>query len=162
MGGFIDRMLGRNDDNGKKGSSATAKDRLQFVLVHDRINLPPELMREMQAEILEVIKRYVPDIEEDSVAIAVEQTDRYNNKIVAEIPFTKKRAAPAEDRDGNDDLGAEDFIDAEIDTDETVPNNSLRDEAETSAIDEPSLTDDDTHQIGEIYVREREADEDDD
>jgi septum formation topological specificity factor MinE len=38
MSNFFDRMFGRKSE----GSSSKAKDRLQFVLVHDRINLPPE------------------------------------------------------------------------------------------------------------------------
>ena len=37
MPNFFDRMLGRNNET----SADTAKQRLQFVLVHDRINLPP-------------------------------------------------------------------------------------------------------------------------
>jgi cell division topological specificity factor len=138
MTGFFDRMLGRNSTN--KGSSSTAKDRLKFVLLHERVNIAPEKMREMKAEIAAVIARYVPGIDPDTVDIAIEQSDRYDNKIVAEIPFTKTRGVPAVDRDENDDLKFMDDDDtlesahaAELNPelhfhqDETVRNPALQD-----------------------------------
>ena len=97
MTSFFDRMLGRNT----KGSSSTAKDRLQFVLVHDRINLPPERMREMKEEILAVISKYV-SVDRDSVDIALEQRDR-RSKIVAEIPFSQEMRQKV-DIDEDEDL----------------------------------------------------------
>lgn len=85
MAGFFDRMLGRGN---KEGSGTVAKNRLQVVLVHDRINLPPERLRELKAELLAVIAKYVP-IDHDSVDIAVEQPDRNSSRLVAQIPFGK-------------------------------------------------------------------------
>ncbi len=85
MAGFFDRMLGRSN---KTSSASKAKERLQFVLVHDRINLPPERLKAMKEEILEVISKYVA-VADDEVEIALEQRDRNNNLIVAEIPFSK-------------------------------------------------------------------------
>ena len=53
-------ILGRLFGRGKEESSAqAAKRRLQFVLVHDRINLPPDIMTAMKEEILQVISKYV-------------------------------------------------------------------------------------------------------
>jgi cell division topological specificity factor len=85
MSGFFDRMLGRGRDS---GTGQKAKERLQFVLVHDRINLPPERLTEMKKEILGVISKYVK-VDTDDVDIALEQRDRKSNKIVAEIPFSQ-------------------------------------------------------------------------
>lgn len=82
MSGFFDRLLGRSLN---KGSGAMAKERLQFILVHDRINLPPERLQEMKAEILAVISKYV-NVDGDHVDIALEQRNR-DSLIVAEIPF---------------------------------------------------------------------------
>ncbi|MEL6308490.1 MAG: cell division topological specificity factor MinE [Chloroflexota bacterium] len=114
MGGFFDKMLGRNSDE-EKGSSATAKDRLKMVLTHDRIKISPEKMKEMKAEIIEVITRYVPSLDPESVDIALDQSDRFNNRLVAEIPFASEREEPdLFDNDGNDDLI--------ISTDETLKN----------------------------------------
>ena len=93
MSGFFDRMLGRGN---KESSAHTAKERLQFILVHDRINLSPERLQEMKAEILEVISKYVA-ISPEEVEIALEQGDRSNSMIVAEIPFTSSVISPTND-----------------------------------------------------------------
>ena len=84
---FLNRLLGR----GRRGSGAKAKDRLRFVLQHDRINLPPERMEEMKRDILAVIVKYVV-IDKDRVEIALEQRDRNHSKLVAEIPVVKEDA----------------------------------------------------------------------
>lgn len=83
MSGFLDRVLGRSS----RGSSATAKERLQFILVHDRINLPPERLQAMKQEILSVISKYVL-VDGDKVEVALQQRDQ-NSLIIAEIPFSK-------------------------------------------------------------------------
>ena len=85
MSGIFDRLLGRS---GAKSSSATAKERLQFILVHDRINLPPERLQQMKAEILAVISKYV-SIDSDNVDIALQQRER-DSLIIAEIPFSQE------------------------------------------------------------------------
>ncbi|GAB4509898.1 MAG: cell division topological specificity factor MinE [Anaerolineae bacterium] len=101
MTGFFDRMLGRGSKD--EHSASTAKERLQFVLVHDRINLPPERLKEMKEELLQVISKYVA-VSSDKVEIALEQRDRENNLIIAEIPFSKSLTSQHPERDDNDDL----------------------------------------------------------
>jgi len=86
MANFFARIFGRNNN---KGSGAEARDRLQFILVHDRISISPELLRAMKKDILDVIVRYMPEVDQDSVDLVVEQNDRNSNMIVAQIPFTK-------------------------------------------------------------------------
>ncbi|MFW5692524.1 MAG: cell division topological specificity factor MinE, partial [Chloroflexota bacterium] len=71
----------------RESSANTAKERLQVVLVHDRINLPPERLRAMKEDILKVISKYVA-VAIEEVDIALEQLDRTKNKIIAEIPFS--------------------------------------------------------------------------
>lgn len=83
MAGFFDRILGRSQH---RRTGNTAKERLQFILVHDRINLPPERLQAMKAEILEVISKYV-EIDVANVDIALEQRER-NSLIKAQIPFS--------------------------------------------------------------------------
>jgi len=134
MTNLLSRLFGR----GKKGSGATAKDRLRFVLQHDRINLPPERMEEMKREILAVIVKYLV-VDKDRVEIDLEQRDRSHSKLVAEIPVAintppsvsnsanqsaaagangannsadKDRAA---DADGNEDTQTDDAVDADVD-----------------------------------------------
>lgn len=89
MSSLFDWMLGRGSG---KGSSNTAKERLRFVLVHDRINLPPDQLTAMKEEILEVISKYV-SIDSGNVDIALQQRDR-ENLLVAEIPFSSSRVTP--------------------------------------------------------------------
>lgn len=93
MSGFFDRIMGRS---GNKGSGSTAKQRLQFVLLHDRINLPPEKLQAMKQEILEVISKYVK-VDQENVDIALQQRHR-NSLLVAEIPFSR----PVEEVESDD------------------------------------------------------------
>jgi cell division topological specificity factor len=115
MTGFFDRMLGKNAN---KGSGATAKDRLKMVLVHDRIKISPEKMAEMKAEIVAVIAKYLPDVDPESVGIALEQSDRFQNKLVAEIPFMQGRERMLDENDDNDEN--DDLPRLEDDSDDTL------------------------------------------
>ncbi|MCY4061321.1 MAG: cell division topological specificity factor MinE [Chloroflexi bacterium] len=90
MTNLLSRLFGRS----KKGSGATAKDRLRFVLQHDRINLPPERMEEMKREILAVIVKYLV-VDQDRVEIDLEQRDRTHSKLTAEIPVAIHTPASA-------------------------------------------------------------------
>ncbi len=85
MTSLLNRLFGRS----KRGSGATAKNRLHFVLQHDRINLPPERAEEMKKEILAVIVKYLA-VDRDRVEIALEQRDRLHSKLVAEIPIVNE------------------------------------------------------------------------
>lgn len=92
MVSLLDRLFRR----AKRGSGAIAKDRLRFVLQHDRINLPPERMEEMKRDILAVIVKYLV-IDRDRVEIALEQRDHNHSKLIAEIPFIKEYSPPDND-----------------------------------------------------------------
>jgi cell division topological specificity factor len=56
-------------------SKDIAKDRLQLVLVHDRIDLTPGKMDQLREELADLISRYVA-IDHDQVEIAVTNTQR--------------------------------------------------------------------------------------
>lgn len=116
MTNLLSRLFGR----AKKGSGATAKDRLRFVLQHDRINLPPERMEEMKSEILAVIVKYLV-VDKDRVEIDLEQRDRTHSKLVAEIPVaihTPSNSKPIADSAAPTDVaesnGANNGSDAEL------------------------------------------------
>jgi cell division topological specificity factor len=81
MSSLFDRLLGRRH----RGSSLTAKQRLQLVLVTDRSNLTPEKLQQMKDEIIAVISKYV-NISPDKVKIDVEQRQR-DSWLVADIPL---------------------------------------------------------------------------
>lgn len=42
-----------------EGSGATARQRLQVVLVHDRLGLAPQVIEQMREEILRIVARYL-------------------------------------------------------------------------------------------------------
>jgi cell division topological specificity factor len=94
MASFFDRLMGRTPT---KGSSSKAKERLQFVLVHDRMNLPPERLEAMKQEILAVISKYV-SVDDKNVDIALQQRDR-DSLLIAEIPFSKRSEGIEQDDD---------------------------------------------------------------
>lgn len=79
--GFLDRLLGR----GQPSSRQVAKDRLQLVLVHDRINISPVLLGTMKDELITVISRYV-EIDADGVEVTFTQSRR-ESRLVADIPI---------------------------------------------------------------------------
>ena len=94
MPDFLDRILGRTPT---KKSGSMAKERLQFVLVHDRINLPPERLEAMKQEILAVISKYV-SIDSENVDINLQNRER-SSLLVAEIPFLKTLEGIEQDDD---------------------------------------------------------------
>lgn len=103
MTNLLSRLFGR----ARKGSGATAKDRLRFVLQHDRINLPPERMEEMKSEILAVIVKYLV-VDKERVEIDLEQRDRTHSKLVAEIPVAIHTPSAAQKDNGKTSPAAED------------------------------------------------------
>ncbi len=81
MSSFIDRFINRKPAT----AAQSAKDRLKFVLVTDRTTISPEELKKMQAEILDVIRKYCR-INETDVEMKFEQRDR-DNYLVADIPL---------------------------------------------------------------------------
>ena len=81
MANFFDRLFGRNDST----SAQTAKERLQFVLIHDRTDISPAVMEQLKDEIIAVISKHV-DINRSGVEILLTQSAR-ENRLVANIPL---------------------------------------------------------------------------
>ncbi len=57
---------------GEKASSDIARQRMQFVLMHDRIDLTPDIMEALKNDILKVFSRYM-EIDQKSIKVDVEQ-----------------------------------------------------------------------------------------
>ncbi|MBI9048377.1 MAG: cell division topological specificity factor MinE [Anaerolineaceae bacterium] len=83
MDNLVDRL------SGKRKSARTAKDRLKFVLIHDRINLSPKVVNKMKDEIVDVISKYV-SIDPDLVQISVSHDGR-EQRLVADIPLASQQ-----------------------------------------------------------------------
>ena len=84
---YVNRLLGR-----QKPSGATARERLQLVLAHDRSDLNPELLEQMRREILAVVQRYV-EIDLDSCDVSLETEDRVT-ALLANLPIKRTRPQP--------------------------------------------------------------------
>lgn len=78
--GFLNRLRGR----GEPTSRDIAKERLQLVLVHDRIKISPALLDKMKDELITVISRYV-EIDAEGVEVTFTQSKR-ESRLIADIP----------------------------------------------------------------------------
>ena len=77
--GFLSRLFRRDG-----GSKHVAKERLQLVLSHDRMKLPPALLEQLKDELITVISNY---IEIDESGINVEMIERNEERqLIASIP----------------------------------------------------------------------------
>lgn len=76
---------------GKVGSGKVARDRLQFVLMHDRSDISPEIIENMREDMLAVIERYV-EIDRGSIDIQFEREDS-SFALVANVPVRMVRRA---------------------------------------------------------------------
>ncbi len=74
---------------GRRASKDIAKERLQFVLVHDRARLPPALVETLKDEIVTVISKYI-DIDQAGMQVTVTQ-GKGRNRLVADIPIVSTR-----------------------------------------------------------------------
>ncbi|MGQ9599534.1 MAG: cell division topological specificity factor MinE [Anaerolineae bacterium] len=78
--GFLNRLWGR----GEPTSRDIAKERLQLVLVHDRVKISPVLLDKMKDELITVISRYV-EIDAEGVEVTFTQSKR-ESRLIADIP----------------------------------------------------------------------------
>jgi cell division topological specificity factor len=70
MPSLLERLFGRADKSAKE----VAKNRLQFVLMHDRADIPAPMMDKMRQEILQVLSKYV-DIDEKALDVSIERAE---------------------------------------------------------------------------------------
>lgn len=77
---FFSRFFGQ-----KGNSGSVAKNRLQLVLVHDRVNLSPGKMDELKDELIQVISRYV-EIDRDGIDISLTENNN-QSRLTAHIPL---------------------------------------------------------------------------
>ena len=80
----LNRIFGR-----KEASGNVAKNRLQFVLVHDRVNLSPGKMDQLKDDLIQVISKYV-EIDRDHMDISLTREDN-QNLLIANIPLVEMR-----------------------------------------------------------------------
>ena len=57
----------------KKSSSTTAKNRLKFALIYDKLEISDEILKKLQHDIVEVISRYF-EIDKDSLQLNINKS----------------------------------------------------------------------------------------
>jgi len=75
----------------KKKSGEIAKNRLQLVLIQDRMNTSPEMLQNLKTDLIRVLEKYV-DIDHNALDIRVGGSDRGNDEgpaLLANIPIVK-------------------------------------------------------------------------
>lgn len=61
-------------NNEYESSKNVAKERLQFILIQDRIKLSPDEMEEMKKELLTVLSKYI-DVDEEKIKMNLNRCD---------------------------------------------------------------------------------------
>jgi cell division topological specificity factor len=84
---FLNNLLGRRN---RPTSGTLAKQRLQLVLVQDRMKLPPEVLEAIREDIIAVISKYV-DIDQDGIEVIL-TPGTGTDKLTANIPVRRTRA----------------------------------------------------------------------
>ena len=60
----------------ERGSGKVARDRMQVVLMHDRLDLTPDVLESLKNDILGVLSRYM-DIDKDTIKVDLERGKGY-------------------------------------------------------------------------------------
>lgn len=83
---FLNRLFGSSEPSGK-----VAKQRLQLVLVQDRLNLSPQMLVLLREDLIGVISKYL-EIEEDGLDVSLDRSEE-QVALVANIPIKRVRRA---------------------------------------------------------------------
>ncbi len=76
----VKKLLGKEEVNSKD----VAKERLQLVLIHDRIGVSKDVLQDMEDELIAVISKYL-EIDEEGLEMDLQQEDD-SMALVANIP----------------------------------------------------------------------------
>lgn len=80
---FIKQLFGKDS----QGSKDVAKERLRFVLVHDRVNNSPQFMEGLKDDMIKVISNYM-EINEKEMEVNL-TTTKSSVALVANIPVNR-------------------------------------------------------------------------
>ncbi|MFW6022153.1 MAG: cell division topological specificity factor MinE [Halanaerobiaceae bacterium] len=84
---MIDFLKKLGIKTGDDTSKNIAKERLQFILIHDRIKLSPEEMKSMKKELLEVLAKYI-EVDDTQIKMEVDRNEGMT-ALVANFPIKK-------------------------------------------------------------------------
>ncbi|NLM96310.1 MAG: cell division topological specificity factor MinE [Halanaerobiaceae bacterium] len=80
---FLRNFFKSSSENSKN----IAKERLQFILIHDRIKLSPGEMESLKNELLEVLTKYV-EVDDSQIKMEVSRTEGMT-ALVANFPIKR-------------------------------------------------------------------------
>lgn len=83
---IFQRWFGRKQPTSRE----VAKDRLQLVLVHDRVGLSPDQMNQLKDDLIQVISKYV-EIDQEGINISLTKNGR-ESRLTADIPVIGSRS----------------------------------------------------------------------
>ncbi len=75
-----------------RNSGNVARKRMQVVLMHDRLDLTPDLLEELKNDILSVLERYM-EIDHDSMSVDLEQGKDYT-ALISNVHIRRVRRRP--------------------------------------------------------------------
>ena len=82
---WLNALFGRREPTSRE----IAKNRLQLVLVQDRVNMSPHLLQTLKDELISVISEYV-EIDEENMEVTFTQSKR-QSRLTADIPVIGAR-----------------------------------------------------------------------
>ncbi len=85
---LLERLFGREHIT----SRSKVKQRLKFILAHDRAAISPQIFEQMRREIMQVVSKYV-ELEEENIEINLE-SDRDLTAVIASLPIRSIRPSP--------------------------------------------------------------------
>ncbi|MDH7577199.1 MAG: cell division topological specificity factor MinE [Bacillota bacterium] len=88
---LLQRVFGRE---ASRTSKHLAKERLRLVLMHDRMDISPQLLEHLRADLLKVITEYLV-IDEGATEITLHR-GQGSVALVANIPVLKMRRLPTQ------------------------------------------------------------------
>ncbi|NLJ85482.1 MAG: cell division topological specificity factor MinE [Firmicutes bacterium] len=84
---FFKQFWQRDTDSSRQ----IAKERLRLVLVHDRVNVSPNLLEALKEDLLEVISKYM-EIEETGFEVNLDKSEN-SVALIANIPVKRMKRA---------------------------------------------------------------------
>ena len=73
-----------------EGARARAKDRMRLMLIHDRLELPPDRLASLEEELIAVVSRYF-EIDRQTTRFDLQQYDR-RAALIANFPLLRSKS----------------------------------------------------------------------